>query len=362
MMTTGPFPKTPDAKENEARNAGANACTQRGIALLESDKPEDLLEALRLFDEAIELRKTLPLKENPWFLYGLIAGWLNRGDALTRLGSPQQLDEAVQSYDQALGFLGALPLDRDPQFRRRLALAWINRAFPLRKQATEASRQAALRSLEQAISLLLEPACAKVLDRTLLLAGAWMNRGTILLELDTPDAAGALAAAREARTLIRTWEKKDLLAAETGFKARQVLCRAAAHLLTEKHETLVAEATDAVEEGIGLGRHWEAKGENRFRPLVQSLFHFGCRAYQVHQPHFLAEFILENVQPAGGPLAQEDHGFALESLWRALGALQQKGFRSVATPEFSRILDSLRDLQVAEARLLELQSKIGPHH
>ena len=46
-----------------------------------------------------------------------------------------------------------------------------------------------------------------------------------------------------------------------------------------------------------LARHWEARGEGRFHDLAGELFRFGARVYQMHQPHFLSEFLLENLDP-----------------------------------------------------------------
>ena len=74
---------------------------------------------------------------------------------------------------------------------------------------------------------------------------------------------------------------------------------------------LIEEATDAVDEGLALARHWEQRGESGFRALAEDLFRFGCRVYQAGQPQFLAEFILESLDPekADGvlPLGREMH-------------------------------------------------------
>ena len=90
-------------------------------------------------ERAIELRRSLPLEGNPWYRYVLAAGWMNRGDALTRLGSPENLVEAVRSYDEALVIpvrVAWLPEERvhfelfaaghrGIDYRYPLALAWL---------------------------------------------------------------------------------------------------------------------------------------------------------------------------------------------------------------------------------------------
>ena len=78
---------------------------------------------------------------------------MNRGDALTRLGSAENLAEAVRSYDQALVLLRTLDLESNPLFRKRLALAWMNRGITLQEQGTPVSLRAALESFDEAISV-----------------------------------------------------------------------------------------------------------------------------------------------------------------------------------------------------------------
>jgi tetratricopeptide (TPR) repeat protein len=104
-------------------NELASIRMERGIALLDSGAPDALPEAIRCFDQAIELRRRLPLAEIPGFRYGLAAGWINRGDALTRLGSSENLADAVNSYTAAIELLRDPPPGDDGSFLRRLAIA-----------------------------------------------------------------------------------------------------------------------------------------------------------------------------------------------------------------------------------------------
>ena len=60
----------------------------------------------------------------------------------------------------------------------------------------------------------------------------------------------------------------------------------------------VHEATDLADEGLALVRPWESVGTTRFRALAYDLFRFGARVYALYQPHFLDEFIDENMDPA----------------------------------------------------------------
>jgi hypothetical protein len=127
---------------------------------------------------------------------------------------------------------------------------------------------------------------------------------------------------------------------------------------------LVAEAADAVDEGLRLVRHWEAAGAECFRALAVDLFRFGSRVYQTRQPHFLTEFLLENLDPGQSPGAlagnPEMHAEAMRALWLELGQIQRDGFKALNTPGFERLLERMRALRLAEARLAELRERHSP--
>lgn len=340
----------------------ASGWMKRGIALLNENTTASLTASLPWFEGAIELRSTLPLHKNSWHRYVLAAGWMNRGDALTRLGSAENLAEAVRSYDRALALLQTLELESNPLFRKRLALAWMNRGISLQEQGM--SMSSALASFDEAIAFLRDPGALEDADNRPILACALMNRGNAVLRLTPPLPARARESAEEALALIAGAEEEDLLAAETGLKARHILCRAIAFQLADRTtamvpEDLVAAATDAVDDGMKLARHWEARGEPRFRDLAAELFRFGACAYQMHQSHFLTEFLLENLDPSESsdafPADPKMHATAGEAIARAFAGIQRDGFQALNTPRFDRFLKTLRQLRATEARLGELR-------
>jgi tetratricopeptide (TPR) repeat protein len=355
-----------DPAAHYLRDTLANVWTNRGITLLTGDA-EALAEAVDDFDQAIALRSTLPLAENPWYRYGLTSGWMNRADALTRLGGPAKLDEAVRSYDEALVHLRELPAGENPLFRKRLAIAWVNRGLTLLTRGTAPALTEALRSFDEAIASL-GPATGHP-ELHLILAGAWMNRGNTLLRVTPPAAFDARGAASSALMLVAEHEAREVIAAEIGFKARHIRCQAIAQILPvagdawEAPDQLVADATDTVDEGLALARQWELRGETRFRPLACELFRFGARVYQQHQPHFLVEFLVESLDPEQSPGAPSDlremHTAAAEALWQALRDLQQEGFKTLHTPRFEELLAQLKELRIAEGRLAELRRAAG---
>lgn len=261
-------------------NAQASTWMKRGIALLTKNTAEALRESLDCFDAAISLRRALPLRESAWYRYVLAAGWMNRGDALTRL---HFLDDAVDSYDEALVLLQTLDLGENPLFRKRLALAWMNRGVTRQKQESPA----ALISFENALAIAAEPS---------LRAASLTNLGNALLQFNSTDLPKTRDAFREALRLLADKELTDIDAAKTGLNARRGICRVIAFQLADAKTPdpdLVSDATDAAEEALRLIRHWQQRGEIRFRELALEMIHFGARAYQLYQPQFLTEFLTE---------------------------------------------------------------------
>jgi tetratricopeptide (TPR) repeat protein len=355
---------TQERPPSEVRDAMASGWMKRGIALLNENTTASLTASLLWFEGAIELRRTLPLDENSWYRHVLAAGWMNRGDALTRLGATENLAEAVRSYDEALVLLRPLDLESNPLFRKRLALASMNRGITLLEQGTPASLHAALASFDEAIAVMRDPLALEPADSRPILACALTNRGNALLRLTPLAPALARESVEQALALIAPAEEQELLAAETGLKARHVLCRAIASQLADgvgpvAPEDLVAAATDAVEDALKLARHWEARGERRFRDLAGELFRFGARVYQTHQSHFLTEFLFENLDPSHSrdafPGDAKMHTTAGEAISRACAEIQRDGFRSVNTPRFERLLGTLRQLRITQTRLAELR-------
>ncbi len=333
----------------------------RGIDLLNEITPLSLDKAVHCFDQAIALRRTLSLAESPRYRYGLAAGWMNRGDALARLGSNDQLSESMKSYDEALDLLRSLSLAEDPLYPRRLSIAWINRGVALQKQETIATRKEAIRSFREALAVLKNPVADAIPDNHLLQAGALTNLAGAMLDIEQP-AQEAQQLAQQALALIGESEKSNLVAAGASFKARHVLCRAIAAGSRDGHSIspdAIAVATDAVDEGLALARHWQQRREGDFQLIAEDLFRFGCRIYQSDQSTFLVEFILESLDPektkGALQLNSDTHAAAVAAIWSALKEIQSTGFQTLSTPRFEQMLDNLRQLSVTEERLKKLR-------
>ena len=292
-----------DRSQIDAINAEASVLMKEGIRLLEMGPVETLPEALIYFDRALELRRRLPTDEEPILGFGLAACWLNRADALARLGSPAQLREALTAYDEGIKVLLKLPFEQDARFPRRLALAHQNRAMALLAVGHHRVGDA-IAALTEAVAVLERKASAAIPDRAYVQATIWANLAKAHASASGPDVWGAAAnAAHKAIALIGGDESRSVEAAEVGLNARHVLCQALAERLSLTSPTGFArqedvhEATDLVDEALGLARAWERKGVARFRAIAHDVFRFGARLYAKYQPQFLTEFVDENMDP-----------------------------------------------------------------
>jgi hypothetical protein len=287
-----------DPREIEAADARASFFMEEGIRLLQSDNDADA--ALLYFDRALELRRRLPM-EVPMHAYGLAACWLNRAEALTRLG-PAHHTLALRAYDEGLALLRPLPLGDDGRFSKRLAIAHQNRALVLAAQNPPATADA-IAALVDAIAVLDHAEAMDAPERDYLLAVMWTNLANIQAsEAMIVSDLAARESARRALALVKTHEHEDAAAAEAGLKARHVLCHIAARQLSvlAESETVMAnvhDATDLADEGLGVVREWERRGVDRFRNLASDLFRFGALVYAYYQPHFLHEFLTEQLDP-----------------------------------------------------------------
>jgi tetratricopeptide (TPR) repeat protein len=353
---------SPPPDENDHLNHLASVRMESGIALLNDGAPEALLEALRCFDEAIELRRRLPVAENPGFRFGLAAGWINRGDALTRMGGTENLVGAVNSYTAAIELLKNPPAGDDGSFTRRLAIAWMNRGIALEHQKDEHALIEAVYSYKEAIRVLSGlPRADGELD--LVLASAWINLGNASLRSPGgPLAAEARKATEQALSLLAAHESKVLAAAEAGLVARHILCQAITTVLAETCDDasidldLINELTDAVEGALSLAQSWEKAGVTHFRPLATQFFRLGALTYEKHQSHFLAEFLREHLEPDSSPVSATWLAIAEESLSRVRDGLRSYDFASLATPEGIRRLEILNEVRATEERFQALRS------
>lgn len=357
-----PPPSDLQADSPDNRNAVAKVWMKRGIALLSANNPAVLPEALNCFDQALAIRRELPFEESAWFRWLLTACWMNLGDVQTRMGNPADLTAAVQSFDEAIFHLQKLPLEEDSQYRGRLALAWMNRSLALRAQATPESLHLALQSLDHGKTVIEESVTAKLPVNAALLPTLLINRAALLLEITPPRMLEAMQVAEEALNLCQPTEHLTLQAAEIGLKARHIFCRAVAMLLetppvdTSRADDWIIQATDKVDEAMHLTARWERQGmPEHFRALRHELFRYGCNLLLAYQPHFMAEFLLDVLDPEQGSplLAKTDdlYQVGLEALNLAAVELRRRGPLDLGLQKMDRLIEVLESLSQATERI-----------
>jgi hypothetical protein len=348
-------------------DALASARMESGIVLLNLGTPDALRDALGYFQEAIRLRERLPLAENPGFRYGLAGGWINRGDALKRLGGSENLADAVSSYTTAIELLKDLPATGDGLFVKRLAIAWMNRGVALEEQGSEPALSEAAHSFEKAVEALSDSHRELDGGHNLVLASAWINFASALLRSAESEPPGrACSAAERALPLLAETESREVAAAEAGLKARHIVCQALIGLLAAPSNDASVETdfigrmTDTAEDALRLAQAWEKAGETRFRPLATQFFHVSALVYEKHQPHFLAEFLLDHLDPERvtcfQPVNESWLTIGIETVLRVRRGFREGGFAWLATPQGRRRLQILKELEAAEARLRSLRA------
>ncbi len=256
------------------------------------------------------------------------AAWMNLGQALHARGDLEGVERALGAFEQALKYLNPLPLSESPWYSLNLAGVEMNRANALLSHVgfLTASKPSADQFAED----------KRVLD----------------------DLLAARASASRALALLRDNEKTSPAAAELGLKARRALCDALGELLprtdhlrldNEANRQLIAlsdEAADIAESGLSLYQIWETSVP-AFEPLALRFYQFGATIYRIHQPHFLAEFLIEN-----GDLTSETwRDIARQAVALAQRDLGQIRHFSIGDRDSERRLETARALVDLEKTL-----------
>jgi tetratricopeptide (TPR) repeat protein len=283
--------------------------------------------------------------------------WMNRGHALQQDG---QLPDAIAAYEQAIQLMQTLPPGQNPAWANSLGAAWMNHGQLLHRAHGTARAAEALAAFDQADAIL-RPLVPTLVNRKSKienppspwphrnLAGTLVNRANLLLDLVQP--AAAVTAAREAVTLSLPHERTDPVDADVALKASRAACDALGQLLVAPgadQEALASEASDLVDDALALIRHWSAGGVTAFQPLAERFFRYGTQLYRFHQPHFLAEFIEENL-----PLTHHSlHAIALAAIDSALADRPRPGtFLTLDDPVSARRVQAWRELEALRTRL-----------
>jgi tetratricopeptide (TPR) repeat protein len=335
---------------------------RRGQAFETQGSPDTLTQALVCYEQVVALLQTIPATDA---VRELGIAHMNRGNALQKQG---RRDEAVRAYDAAIDCLQPLATAGDQSALNSMGAAWMNRGHALQLAGSPAALAEALRSHDEAIALLSKLPLAEHPAYRANLAGAWLNRAQVLLADTQPDFVAARTALTTALDLAQPAERVDPLAAEISLKLRHALCAALTRQLAARpaglQAQLVAETGDTIDAAMELIRHWEQGRTRSFRPLAGVLYRFGAQFYLAHQPQFLAEFLLENLDPACAPGAMpgaaELHAVAAEAIARALSDNYNRRLAAPSGDAGERLQEVARALNAAESRRAKLQQAHPP--
>lgn len=285
---------------------------------------------------------------------------MNRGHELQLQDGAAALAAAIDAYGQAAALLRPLPLEENPSWANSLGAALMNRGALLHRAHGLARAEAAHASFDEAVATLqtfFATAAPPILSPSALrsfglsspwprrnLAGSLLNRAN--LRLDLGRSADARDDAARAVAFVAPHERSDLVDADLSLKARRTLCDALGRLIVAggaDQEAIARAASDLVDEGLALARHWTARGAPRPRELALRLFHFGAQLYRRHQPHFLAEFITEAL--AAAPADAALRHLAREIADAALADPPRQRYLTVGDPDSERDLRTSRELR-----------------
>lgn len=275
------------------------AWMNRGHEQLLAGDANGLASALLAYEQAISILRTLPLEENPSWASSLGAALMNHGQLLHRVHGISRADEVLASFEAAIGVLGPPSSDKNPWVRRNLA-------------------------------------------------GTHLNRACLLLDLRRHQ--DAFHSASFALTLAAQSETEEIVDADLALKTRRAICDAIGHLIVAPgaaQDVLASQASDLVDDGLALTRLWAARGETRLRPLALRFFRYGTQLYRLHQPHFLSEFIQENLVDTDGEFRE----IALKTIDDALAG-QNRTILTIGDAVTERRLQIWRELEELRLRLV----------
>lgn len=319
---------------------------QRGQSL---EARGDYTQALSCYDQAVALGRSASVADHASRRQLGIA-WMNRGNALQQLGTAASVVDAVTAYDEAIAVLQTLPFESDPVFRNHLGAAWLNRGHAL----LLASDASGIASFEQAIAQLEKLPLEADPYYRLNLAGAWTNLAHATLAT-TP--GRARDAALSALSTLRPVEHSHEAFAAMSLRTRRALIMALGEQLRAAESShrpttaLLAEATDAVDDGLAVAREFAQRSGPLFRDLAARLFRLGAQLYGRHQPHFLGEFLLEHLAAAVFANDAEFRTVADVALAHALTDVQRPQLLVANTADANKALDTARAIRAAQQQL-----------
>lgn len=283
-------------------------------------------------------------------LRDVAVAWMNRGHALLLQGDRVSLEASLSAYNEAIALLRHVSRAENPAAGNSLGASLMNRGQLLHRLHGVNQAAVALAAFAEAAEILRELSTAENAWPRRNLIGTLVNQANLLLDLGRFAEAAELS--RDALILAMPVEQDEPVDGDLALKTRRVLADALGQLLAApgaNQDALAHEASDLVDDALTLVRHWEERGEKSFQTLAQRFFHYGAQLYRLHQPHFLAEFIQENLRMHD----REFRATALAAIDAALADRPREGeFLTIGDPASERRRQTWQELAVLRGRLV----------
>lgn len=260
-----------------------------------------LEQATDCFLQSISILEELPWKENARYRHQLAATWLNLGNSLARQSNPAKPTErTVDAFEKAREIIGDLPVE-DVTIGSLVASIHSSFGRAIMWSTEKSNLDQAVSSFEETIRVIAGIKDKKDPRLVMEMASAHANRANLLSRapVSKESIEETLSSGEFALKMAAPNEKNHLFAAEISLSARRSICHAFGIMVEqqtqETKQQIHDRASDLLEDGLKLVKLWEERGADGLRPAAQHLFHLGCAFYCTQQPHFLPEFINENL-------------------------------------------------------------------
>lgn len=305
----------------------ANIRTYLGLAHFAARRTEFLPRALDHFESSIRIRETVVGRDTVW-RWAMSAAMVNRGDALAGMKTETSLREAIISYEKGAALIEDFDFAGNTTHRRRYALCHQNIGqaivdlFSLSGYGgggEECDWETAREFFNRAESVLRAGVTLGSEESRRMLAMVLTNKSRAGMMMGKELPKSCIAEVREALDLIRGYDAGDGELLTLDLTARLALSLALGRPGGSVDHA--NEISDIVEEGLAGVKANLNRGGNVtvLDPLIGQLFRCGAEVYLRQMPHFLAEFILDSLDPEKGSSGLEFsaacHEAAVEVLW-----------------------------------------------
>lgn len=256
------------------------------------------------------------------------------------------------------------PSPDNPLHRRSLALACLKSGESLIQRCLEhgeAKEAEVIELHQQAVEILRPDAEDGIAESRHLLAVGLCQLSRARLMLERQGSADGLQDARDCLVWLADAELSSPGTLQLGLTAR---ISAACHLeSSSQDEERFLDLTDIAEEALVVATEGRRRfGTDAVDPaLLGDLIRLGGNAYLIASPDFLADFLLDWLDPERAEASLSGvaaaHEAALEVLVRGIARIRRAGFTEMGSEDYARKEERLVAWQECRERLTEIRDR-----